>query len=293
MSKSALGRIIKRTEVPIPRMVLMTDTAEVCGRGLLYALVRSHLCCGTDVFYLTTSHSPGYIKDFVKDEDTPGKVEFLDGASDPCGWDENKTALSLNEPLHDIFKNRYSSAAIRKGKATFVVDRLEDVTHHQDSSQLVRGLHALSAEDYVEQLIVFCGRDIVAESMLSAVCHIARATVHLMPTKPCSCRVVLRKPSGKVIKAHEEFSLTSELQVQDIHPVHVKEVPCVAESSDTDAILAAQTTFNLSLTDDQRIEKNKLLLPHTRVQSLGGQILYTPDDADDWDEDDPDDDLDI
>lgn len=30
-----------------------------------------------------------------------------------------------------------------------------------------------------------------------------------------------------------------------------------------------------------------------RIQSTGGQIHYTPDDVDDWDDDDPDDDLDI
>lgn len=30
-----------------------------------------------------------------------------------------------------------------------------------------------------------------------------------------------------------------------------------------------------------------------RIQSSGGQIHYTPDDVDDWDDDDPDDDLDI
>lgn len=38
---------------------------------------------------------------------------------------------------------------------------------------------------------------------------------------------------------------------------------------------------------------NLTALLYYRAQSLGGQILYTPDDVDDWDEDDPDDDLDI
>lgn len=179
-----------------------------------------------------------------------------------------------------------------------MIDRLEDLMLHQDSGQLVRGLHTLAREGEVEQVVVYCGRDVVSDSMLQAVTHLASGVLHLQPTRPCSCATLLRKPSGKVIKAQEEFSLTPDFKVQGVKVFQKTtgqaRVPADTSSSDpTPESLLAASTFSLSLTDEQRRAKNELLLPHTRVQGEGGQILYTPDREDDWDEDDPDDDLDI
>nr|XP_045617159.1 elongator complex protein 5-like isoform X1 [Procambarus clarkii]XP_045617160.1 elongator complex protein 5-like isoform X1 [Procambarus clarkii] len=292
MSKTNVGKIFRKTEIPAPRTLLLTDTSEVCGRGLLYALVNSHLRSAISVLYLSTSLPCEEIKQFMKEESS-AKIEFLDVASDPCGWDNDKPEISLQQPLHEIFRNRHIGIGGGKQRVALVIDKLEDVTRHQDSLDVIRSLHLLSGGDNIEQLILYCGRDIMPESTLSAVCHITAAVVHVLPTNPCSCRIILRKPSGKIIKVHEEFSLTQDLQVQDIHLTKSKEASCSLESANAVAILAAQTTFNLSLTDDQRVAKNNLLLPHTRIQSQGGEIHYTPDDVDDWDEEDPDDDLNI
>lgn len=66
---------------------------------------------------------------------------------------------------------------------------------------------------------------------------------------------------------HEEFTLTPDLQVQVRKAQSQTTLPS-ASDPETDAILAAQTTFNLALTDDQRRAKNNLLLPHTRSVSV-------------------------
>ena len=61
--------------------------------------------------------------------------------------------------------------------------------------------------------------------------------------------------------------------------------------------------FNLKLTEQEKLARSQVKLPYTfHEQSsskapimAGGEakIFYQPDDADDFDEDDPDDDLDI
>ncbi|KAJ2799672.1 Elongator complex protein, partial [Coemansia furcata] len=59
---------------------------------------------------------------------------------------------------------------------------------------------------------------------------------------------------------------------------------------------AANLSFNLNLTDKQRRDKAGVALPYleARVADVsGGEIVYQLDDEDDWDEDDPDDDLEI
>ena len=73
----------------------------------------------------------------------------------------------------------------------------------------------------------------------------------------------------------------------------------------------ANLTFNLRLTSEQKEARSNVVLPYTKqahkrhdrsvtngpasgqLGGGGGQIHYQPDDADDFDEDDPDDDLDI
>ena len=62
-------------------------------------------------------------------------------------------------------------------------------------------------------------------------------------------------------------------------------------------------TFNLKLTDNERRARSNLKLPYmyheekkseVAVNSVGeGKVFYQPDEADDFDEDDPDDDLNI
>jgi len=55
------------------------------------------------------------------------------------------------------------------------------------------------------------------------------------------------------------------------------------------------TSFNLDLTPEQRESRAKVPLPyaHKDASHSSGAILYDPDSADDIDDDDPDEDLDI
>ena len=63
----------------------------------------------------------------------------------------------------------------------------------------------------------------------------------------------------------------------------------------------ANLTFNLSLTEREKEDRSKASLPYVKSEeqkaqllSKGtGKIFYTPDEADDYDDSDPDDDLDI
>lgn len=52
-------------------------------------------------------------------------------------------------------------------------------------------------------------------------------------------------------------------------------------------------TFQIGLTERQKIERSRTELPFTRVQSQGLEIIYHYEIEDDYDEDDPDADLEI
>ena len=69
--------------------------------------------------------------------------------------------------------------------------------------------------------------------------------------------------------------------------------------SETSAQSQPISSFNLSLSDKEKEDREKVEMPFWKksgddaVGGSGGKIEYVPDDNDDWDEEDPDDDLDF
>ncbi|KAI9025049.1 Elongator complex protein 5 [Phycomyces nitens] len=107
-----------------------------------------------------------------------------------------------------------------------------------------------------------------------------------------------RRKSGKILYETNGFCYNQRLEIvpalQLTGQVKVKEV--VEVKADPMASLS----FNLSLTDEQRKTKENLVLPYMKAQNevqvdgqASGTIYYEPDAADDFDDEDPDDDLDI
>ncbi|KAF9173051.1 hypothetical protein BGX20_004238 [Mortierella sp. AD010] len=112
------------------------------------------------------------------------------------------------------------------------------------------------------------------------------------------CEVEHKRKSGKVTRETNAYHLgspTGDLIVVNVWDV-VGDMPDVEkldlEESQT-ADPAANLSFNLNLTDEQRRAKNETVLPYMKTQESTGAIYYEPDAADDFDDDDPDDDLTI
>ncbi|KAL1915933.1 uncharacterized protein VTP21DRAFT_6321 [Calcarisporiella thermophila] len=112
------------------------------------------------------------------------------------------------------------------------------------------------------------------------------------------CCVEHRKPSGKVLK---EIVMCKIVEGQEW--IHTSPYNVIREENLTDVKenqpdpTLELTTFNLSLTEEQKRAKNQVVLPYTKAQQQGelsgGTIFYEPDAEDDFDDEDPDDDLDI
>ncbi|KAI7864436.1 hypothetical protein BDF14DRAFT_1184817 [Spinellus fusiger] len=121
-------------------------------------------------------------------------------------------------------------------------------------------------------------------------------------TKGAHVTLEWRKKSGQVHYATEGYhyshgrivavssfssSLVTDLDTHDT---------TTASTADPPAHLMSQLSFNVGLTDQQRKTKEGLILPYTTpVTPLShkGAIFYEPDAGDDFDDEDPDDDLDI
>lgn len=118
-----------------------------------------------------------------------------------------------------------------------------------------------------------------------------------------------RKKSGKVTYESNGFIFNHQTKRLEVIPKNVidneksiteEELSSATESMQIDP--TANLSFNLSLTEEQRKAKENLVLPYLKAQQLEvsideekktGLIYYDPDAADDFDDEDPDDDLDI
>ncbi|KAB7503213.1 hypothetical protein Anas_12677 [Armadillidium nasatum] len=107
----------------------------------------------------------------------------------------------------------------------------------------------------------------------------------LKTDEPLNCSILWKKQNGKVLISKEEFSVSENFELQFCREVKSNKEPSQPCNSDT-SVLEMETTFNLSLSDAQKEARKK-------IQSNGGHISYIPDESDDWDDEDPDADLDL
>jgi elongator complex protein 5 len=123
-------------------------------------------------------------------------------------------------------------------------------------------------------------------------------------------KIMWKRKSGKVL--HETNAFRCGRQGITVTEAAVQETEedledDLQESAGPDP--TANLSFNLTLTEEQRRAKEKVVLPYLKAQNRGtveiessepavapppsGTIYYEPDAADDFDDEDPDEDLDI
>ena len=117
------------------------------------------------------------------------------------------------------------------------------------------------------------------------------------------CSLFLKKVSGRVERGEFEYYLDANGNaiVKETGGEPSKSVAVQKEKTATSVAAATNLTFNLSLSESQKSQRESLVLPYTEAQVFEGDanvkdtvIHYIADKNDDFDsEDDPDDDLDL
>lgn len=206
--------------------------------------------------------------------------------------------------IHDAFgtPDKYAPSTwverFREEKEPFalVIDSVSTALIYHPFEDVYMGLQCLLRKAESLQLVMgLLHTDVHAEHQVSQLCCLASTTLTVYAhdsAKMASCKIVHRKPGGRVLRENEEFVLTTDLFITDIKKVvHKKEEKPVAQQADPTANL----TFNLRLSDEEKAARDSLVLPYIKRPSAGrgkGEITYVMEREDDFDEeDDPDDDL--
>ncbi|XP_019628065.1 PREDICTED: elongator complex protein 5-like isoform X1 [Branchiostoma belcheri] len=320
-----LQQVLEGTETS--SLVVIEDCVEHDGRPVFHCFCSelAKRCASVHLFHL---EKPA---DCFLEGANVSKIHLHDGFSDPLLWEEQNRDSS--EDRIDLtsapdFLGHVKKLSVKTSPVAVVIDSLTPYLLHCPGYVICRALHRLLRarldSDGVEIALVVAGfhGDLHDDSTAVALRHMATTWVQLQegaesPTRSregaesptqdraCfhgTCEVLHRRKSGKVIRQDEEYhisaqwSLTSRVQKAPVRPAAQPD-----QESQVDP--TANLTFNLRLTDTEKEARSRVVLPYMHHQrkkapdkpaaTPGGQIFYQPDDVDDFDEEDPDDDLDF
>lgn len=231
------------------------------------------------------------------------RLHFHSAYTDPLGW-TNRSAFTVHQFCVEELTHLLKQTSHPK-PVTLVIDSLSWILRHVSPPAVCKTLQQLKKGGAVRAVIGLLHADMHQRGTVGSVCHLATSVITVAPgTKgdEAVAKITKRSKSGKVTQDEEIFSIKGDFSVTVLsktsHAGHRQTEP---EEQQTDP--TANLTFNIRLSDTEREAKEKLALPFvfskekkTALLQSGpgsGRILYEPDANDDYDQEDPDDDLDV
>ncbi|XP_022698355.1 uncharacterized protein LOC111265712 [Varroa jacobsoni] len=160
-----------------------------------------------------------------------------------------------------------------------------------DLKQLFRDVLDWLSYDNVRQVVCVANRELTAADELQKLEYICSQRVELLSRKGdlFIVNTLWKKPKGKAILQKEEvrisYGVMASSSIITNWPAEMSLKPAASASN-----MLAGLTFNVNSSAEEKKDRDQLVLPYTEA----GEISYTLDREDDFDEeDDPDDDLNI
>ncbi|XP_026871405.2 elongator complex protein 5 isoform X2 [Electrophorus electricus] len=282
--------------------VVIQDTASYSGRQLLKYYINCAIKSEEIVHVLGFEVPEQEIRKGL-DRNYVHLFHFHNAYSDPLGWTKQSSFRVKHFTTPHIIQlvNKTQNA-----KATIlVIDSLSWVLRHHNPAVICQELQKLKREGSIRMTFGLLHKDLHQQGIVGSICHLASTVISVAPldiVDSAVAKTTQRKKSGKVMQEDNFFSIKDDLilsiQNKPSQSGHVK-----ADLDTNEGDPASNLTFNLRLSEAEREAKEKVALPFVfsqekksallRPSQSSGQIMYEPDASDDFDEEDPDDDLDV
>jgi len=253
---------------------------------------------------------------------TTPRYFFYDVFTDPFGWNVHSHSphriCNVEDNFLQLISSNPSSEESENVKLIVVFDGLSTLTrqkgiHHV--CQLINSFVMPVNNVKVSQFIAIVENELLSELELNSLKYIAHSYIQLTSRGTelkhhnkatdyhlkYNVDVVVKKTTGRVIREVGSYYFTDSCKLRKSEDVISSELEDDSVKDQSDPM--ANLTFNLKLTDQEKAVRSQVRLPYVldeerKASQLDkasgvGRIIYEPDDADDFDEEDPDDDLDI
>ncbi|XP_058251042.1 elongator complex protein 5 isoform X1 [Hemibagrus wyckioides] len=284
--------------------VIIRDTACYSGRRLLKYYINCALKRGEAVHVLGFE-VPEHELCAKLDSSCLNLFHFHNAYTDPLGWTKQSSFtvqhFSATGVTQLLQETQHAKTSV------LVIDSLSFIVRHHDPVVVCQELQKLrKAGGSVRMIFGLLHMDLHQQGVLGALSHLACTVISVTPGNIARYAVAntsQRKKSGKVMQKEEFFTLTEDLTLSiETKPNQSGKAQAdLHTESEVDPM--SNLTFNLRLSEVEREAKEKVALPFvfsekkkSALLSQGrgsGRIMYEPDANDDFDEEDPDDDLDV
>ncbi|XP_074479104.1 elongator complex protein 5 [Sebastes fasciatus] len=277
--------------------LIIQDSASYSGRHLLRSFIHAALNREEAVHVLGFEVSEEELRDGLKGSPVQ-RLHFHNAYTDPLGWTDHPAFTVHQFCLEEL--TRLVKQTPHPKPATLVIDSLSWILRHVGAPAVCKTLQQLRKGGAVRAIIGLLHADMHQRGTVGSVCNLATSVVTVAPGMKgdeAVAKLIKRSKSGKVVQDEEIFSIRDDLTVI----VLSRQLGPKQNDPETDP--TANLTFNLRLSDKERKAREKLALPFvfskekkTALLHSGpgsGRILYEPDANDDYDQEDPDDDLDV
>lgn len=282
--------------------VIIQDTADCNGRQLLKGFVNAALKREEVVHVLGFEVCENEFRAGLDSRCTQ-KLCFHDGYTDPLGWTECPP-FTVNQFIPQEINTCLRQSEELK-EVILVIDSLSWILRHHSSAVVCQRLQELRRGGALRSILALLHSDMHQQGIVGSLCHLATAVILVTPGmsgQHTVAKTTRRTKSGRVTREEEYFSVSEDLTVS-IEAQSSRSVDMQVEPEQYETDPAANLTFNLRLSEVEREAKEKLSLPFVFSQEKksallqprrgAGRILYEPDANDDFDQEDPDDDLDV
>lgn len=283
--------------------IVLQDSVSYSGRHLLKSYINAALNREETVHVLGFEISREELHDGLN-RSSIQRLHFHDAYTDPLGWTESPP-FTVHQFSSEHIVSLLKQTPHPKG-TTLVIDSLTWILRHHNPAGVCQTLQQLKKGGAVSTVVGLLHSDLHQRGTVGSICHLATSviTVTTGPRGQCAAiaKTTRRSKTGKIMQDEEIFSIKEDLTVL-IHSKasHPRSTQTSAEETEADP--TANLTFSLRLSETERQAKEKLALPFVfskekksallQSGSGSGRILYEPDANDDFDQEDPDDDLDV
>ncbi|XP_065359754.1 elongator complex protein 5 [Calliphora vicina] len=209
--------------------------------------------------------------------------------------------LPLNEQLNDEailqkFLNECNMQPMEEGKLwNIVLPNLSDFLAYQKISVIFQFLTNLKKCEYIKRTFLWISLPHLhhdhANYVVAAFEYMADLVLHILTTNELS--LLICKPGGGVTFQHYTYNRTkSEFKVK------LRQATDKSKTTNTDSEDGQKAeqlgTFKIELDEEEIVARNAMKMPYEKaMEATESNIIYTPDAADDFDDEDPDEDLNI
>jgi len=286
------------------KFLLIEDSINQRDDSLFYSCLKARCNepCVMEVFLF--EHSEEQVENLLQlKKSTKAKVKYHDFHTNATAWITSQEAPDKNlydKLLHDVISSTNGT------KKIVVTDNV--LAFGFDHNEIGHSLFWTKSRKNVVQIIMIVHRELIPEENLKKLHYLAQGRIRMSAStfKPVVdsdkiidvCEVMYKRSNGKVLNQKEMYTIRDDFKVDSkvwVPPEDDEFSAQDAETEDSKEDQFKEVTFNLNLTKKERQDKEALVLPYTKqkenLEANSSKIFYEPDDADDFDDEDPDEDL--